>query len=128
MLPVHNSHETVPQNPKLRSPYLLPLLTHKERQRPGRLCNVPVRARPPTNKYLYSKRTLQHSPHAKRIRDIFLPNVLFSLQLGRLSDCPNLVLVAVLLQHALRVILPESFGGILAREALQDTVATGMFG
>lgn len=50
------------------------------------------------------------------------------LQLGRLGDGANLVLVAVLLQHALGVVLPEGLGGILAGESLEDTVAAGVLG
>lgn len=50
------------------------------------------------------------------------------LQLGRLGDGANLVLVAVLLQHALGVVLPEGLGGILAGESLEDAVAAGVLG
>lgn len=82
-------------------------------------------ALPPTN--IYTRNELFNIVHTQK-NPGYIPNVFFSLQLGRLSDCPNLVLVAVLLQHALRVILPESFGSVLARESLQDTVAAGMFG
>lgn len=53
--------------------------------------------------------------------------VYFSLQLGILANRANLELFAVLLQHVLAVIFPESLAGILAGEALDDAGAAGVF-
>jgi hypothetical protein len=51
-----------------------------------------------------------------------------NLQLGRLGNGANLVLVAVLLEDVLGVVLPEGLGGILASESLEDAVAAGVLG
>lgn len=48
------------------------------------------------------------------------------LQLRGLLDGTNLVFAAVLLQHALVVVFPESLGCVLASEALQDLGAAGV--
>lgn len=50
------------------------------------------------------------------------------LQLRRLGNSANLVLVAVLLENVLGVVLPEGLGSVLAGEALEDTVTAGVFG
>lgn len=49
--------------------------------------------------------------------------MLVPLQLGALSDCTNLEVLAVLLQDALVVVLPEGLGGVLAGPALEDLCA-----
>lgn len=51
---------------------------------------------------------------------------IFPLQLRGLLDGTNLVFAAVLLQHALVVVLPESLGRVLAGKALQDLGAAGV--
>lgn len=52
--------------------------------------------------------------------------MIFPLQLRSLLDAPNLVLAAVLFQHALVVVLPKRLGRVLAGEALEDLCAAGM--
>lgn len=50
-------------------------------------------------------------------------SLLVPLQLGALSDGTNLEVLAVLLQDALVMILPEGLGGVLAGPALEDLCA-----
>lgn len=62
--------------------------------------------------------------HVYKAENIYI--YIFPLQLRGLLDGTNLVFAAVLLQHALVVVLPESLGRVLAGEALQDLGAAGM--
>lgn len=48
------------------------------------------------------------------------------LQLRGLGDGANLELAAILLQNGLAVVLPESLGGVLAGETLQDLGTAGV--
>lgn len=47
-------------------------------------------------------------------------------KLGALTDGADLELAAVLLEDLLVVVLPEDLGGVLAGEAFEDLLTTGV--